>query len=188
MRTLPMILRDLKENLESEAAHIEVDFAYFLTRKAPVSGSEAPMDYRCTFIGESNGKTDDFLVRVKVPVTTLCPCSKEISDYGAHNQRGIITLAVRPRRKNGLWELIWIEELIEYAEQSGSSPLYPLLKRPDERNITMQAFDNPMFVEDVVRNAAKLLQNDKRIQWYEIRAVNQESIHNHSAFAEVRKA
>lgn len=185
MRTLPTILHDLKECLESDAAHIEVDFAYFLTRQAPVSGSVAPMDYRCAFIGESNRKKDDFLVRVRVPVTTLCPCSKEISDYGAHNQRGTITLTIRPKRKNGLWEFIWIEELITIAEKSASAPVYPLLKRPDERHVTMQAFDNPVFVEDVVRKAAKFLKEDRRIQWFEIRAVNQESIHNHSAFAVV---
>lgn len=185
MRTLPAVLHELKKRLESEEAHIEVDFPYFLQRKAPVSGAEAPMDYRCTFIAECNGKTDDFLVRVKVPVATLCPCSKEISDYGAHNQRGTITLTVRPKKKNGLWELIWIEELIAYAEQSASAPLYPLLKRPDERHVTMQAYDNPVFVEDVVRNAARFLQKDKRIQSFEIRAVNHESIHNHSAFAVV---
>lgn len=185
MRTLPAILRELRERLGSEAAHIDVDFSYFLNRKAPVSGSVAPMDYRCAFIGESNGKANDFLLRVKVPVTTLCPCSKEISDYGAHNQRGTITLTVRPRRKNGLWKLIWIEELIAIAEQSASAPVYPLLKRPDERHVTMQAFDNPVFVEDVVRNAARLLKKEKRIAWFEIRAVNQESIHNHSAFAVV---
>jgi GTP cyclohydrolase I len=186
MRTLPAILHDLKKHLESEAAHIEVEFPYFLTRCAPVSGSKAPMDYRCTFIGESNGKTDDFRLRVKVPVTTLCPCSKEISDYGAHNQRGNITLTVRPKRKNALWELIWIEELIAIAEQSASAPIYPLLKRHDERHVTMQAFDNPVFVEDVVRNVAQHLRKDKRINWFEVRAVNQESIHNHSAFALVR--
>jgi GTP cyclohydrolase I len=185
MRTIPLILHDLKRYLDSEAAHIEVEFPYFLTRTAPVSGSHAPMDYRCMFIGESNGKNDDFQVRVRVPVTTLCPCSKEISDYGAHNQRGLVTITVRPRRKNGLWELIWIEKLIDIAERSASAPVYPLLKRPDERHVTMQAFDNPVFVEDVVRNAARLLKKDKRITWFEVRAVNQESIHNHSAFAVV---
>src|SRR4029079_13993127 len=121
MRTLPAVLHDLKEHLESEAAHIEVEFPYFLTRSAPVSGAEAPMDYRCTFIGESNGKKDDFMLRVRVPVTTLCPCSKEISDYGAHNQRGFVTLTIRPERKNGLWELIWIEELVDIAERSASA-------------------------------------------------------------------
>lgn len=186
MRTLPLVLHELKTRLESEAAHIDVEFPYFLARRAPVTGAEAPMEYRCGFIAESNGKKDDFLLRVRVPVTTLCPCSKEISDYGAHNQRGTITITVRPCRSNGLWELIWIEELIAVAERSASAPLYPLLKRPDERHVTMQAFDNPVFVEDVVRNVAKLLRKDKRLQWFEVKAVNQESIHNHSAFAIVR--
>jgi GTP cyclohydrolase I len=185
MRTLPAVLHDLKAHLDSEAAHIEVEFPYFLTRTAPVSGSQAPMDYRCTFIAESNCKKDDFLLRVRVPVTTLCPCSKEISDYGAHNQRGLVTLTVRPERKNDFWELIWIEELIDIAEKSASAPVYPLLKRPDERHVTMQAFDNPVFVEDVVRNAARFLKKDSRVAWFEVRAVNQESIHNHSAFAVV---
>src|ERR1041385_1211005 len=160
MRTLPAVLHDLKNHLESEAAHIEVEFPYFLSRKAPVSGLEAPMEYRCTFIGESNGTKDDFLLRVAVPVTTLCPCSKEISDYGAHNQRGFVTLTVRPERKNGLWELIWIEELIDIAERSASAPVYPLLKRPDAPPVTMQAFDTPVSVEDVVRNAARFLKKD----------------------------
>jgi GTP cyclohydrolase I len=183
MRTLPAILHDLKQHLDSKAAHIEVEFPYFINRTAPVSGAKAPMDYRCAFIGESNGKHDDFILRVRVPVTTLCPCSKEISDYGAHNQRGLVTITVRPKRTNGLWELVWIEELIDVAEKSASAPVYPILKRPDERHVTMQAFDNPVFVEDVVRNAAKVLSKDERVQWFEVRAVNQESIHNLSAFA-----
>lgn len=187
MHTLPGVLHELRETLHSEASHIEVDFPYFIQRRAPVSGSAAPMNYRCAFIAESKGKKDDFLVRVQVPVTTLCPCSKEISDYGAHNQRGTITLTIRPRRKKGSWELIWIEDLIDLAEQSASAPIYPLLKRPDERHVTMQAFDNPVFVEDVVRNAARRLTRDSRIKWFQVRAVNQESIHNHSAFAEVRQ-
>ncbi len=185
MRTLPAILHDLKDHLESEAAHIEVEFPYFRDSAAPVSAAMAPMEYRCTFIAESDRNTDDFLLRVRVPVTTLCPCSKEISDYGAHNQRGFVTITVRPTRKNGLWELIWIEELISVAEKSASSPVYPLLKRKDERFVTMNAFDNPVFVEDVVRNAASLLKKDRRINWFEVRAVNHESIHNHSAFAVV---
>ncbi len=169
MRTLPKILHDLKEHLESEAAHIEVEFPYFLHRSAPVSGAAAPMDYRCTFIGESNCKKDDFMLCVRVPVTTLCPVT-------------LVALTIRPQRKNSIWELIWIEELIAIAEQSASAPVYPLLKRRDERHVTMQAFDNPVFVEDVVRNAARLLKKDERITWFEARALNQESIHSHSAF------
>ena len=126
------------------------------------------------------------MLRVRVPVSTLCPCSKGISDYGAHNQRGYVTISVRTRRAaNGAWEMVWIEELIDAAERSASAPIYPLLKRTDERHVTMQAYDNPVFVEDVVRNVASILRNDERITWFEVRAVNQESIHNHSAFAVV---
>ena len=145
------------------------------------------MDYRCVFIGESGREGDNFLLRVEVPVSTLCPCSKVISDYGAHNQRGYVTMSVRPRRDEtaGGWRMIWIEELIEVAEQSASAPIYPLLKRVDERHVTMQAYDNPVFVEDVVRNVAGRLRDDERIASFEVRAVNMESIHNHSAFAVV---
>ena len=187
MNTVPSILHDLKKRLDAETAHIEVEFPYFIQRQAPVSGLSAPMDYLCTFIGESNGTKDDFLLRVRVPVGTLCPCSKEISDYGAHNQRGYVTITTRTRKKpDGKWDFLWIEELVEVAEKSASAPIYPLLKRTDERHVTMQAYDNPVFVEDVVRNAAAQLQSDPRIEWFEVRAVNHESIHNHSAFAVVR--
>lgn len=187
MRTLPSLLHELKMRLDAEAAHIEVEFTYFLQRTAPVSGLKAPMDYRCAFIGESNGTTDDFVLRVAVPVSTLCPCSKMISDYGAHNQRGYITIAVRMHRDGaGAWQMLWIEELIDVAEKSASAPIYPLLKRTDERFVTMQAYDNPVFVEDVVRNVAARLRDDARIAWFEVRAVNHESIHNHSAFAVVK--
>ena len=186
LRTLPAILQELRQRLDAEAAHIEVEFTYFLLRTAPVSGLKAPMDYRCTFIGESNGKTDDFILRVAVPVSTLCPCSKMISDYGAHNQRGYVTMSVRMNRDaQGGWHMVWIEELIAVAEKSASAPIYPLLKRTDERFVTMQAYDNPVFVEDVVRNVAALLRDDPRIAWFEVRTVNHESIHNHSAFAVV---
>ncbi|MEY5011487.1 MAG: cyclohydrolase FolE2 [Verrucomicrobiota bacterium] len=161
--------------------------ALFLQRTAPVSGLKAPMDYRCTFIGEASGTSDDFLLRVAVPVSTLCPCSKLISDYGAHNQRGYIHITVRPRKDaSGERPLVWIEELVEVAEKSASAPIYPLLKRTDERHVTMQAYDNPVFVEDVVRNVAGQLRDDPRLAWFEVRAVNHESIHNHSAFAVVR--
>ncbi len=186
LRTLPAILQELRQRLDAEAAHIEVEFTYFLLRTAPVSGLKAPMDYRCTFIGESNGKADDFILRVAVPVSTLCPCSKMISDYGAHNQRGYVTMSVRMNRDaQGGWDMVWIEELIAVAEKSASAPIYPLLKRTDERFVTMQAYDNPVFVEDVVRNVAALLRDDPRIAWFEVRTVNHESIHNHSAFAVV---
>ena len=184
MRTVPIILHDLKKTLDAKSAQIEVKFPYFISKRAPVSGAEAKIGIDCSFFGESNGKKDDFLLGVEVPVTTLCPCSKEISDYGAHNQRGRITIRVRTRKnKKGQWDFVWIEELIAIAERSASAPVYALLKRPDERHVTMQAYDNPVFVEDAVRNAALQLQADKRVAWFEVRAVNQESIHDHSAFA-----
>ncbi len=185
MRTLPAILHELKKRLAAEAARLEVAFTYFLQRKAPVSGLSAPMDYRCAFIGESGQEGDDFLMRVEVPVSTLCPCSKVISDYGAHNQRGYVTMSIRPERDGDGWQLVWIEELVEVAERSASAPIYPLLKRVDERHVTMQAYDNPVFVEDVVRNVAGRLREDARIASFEVKAVNLESIHNHSAFAVV---
>ena len=186
LRTLPTILRELKERLDAESAHIEVHFPYFLERCAPVSGARALMDYECAFTGEMNGGTSDFVLRVRIPVTSLCPCSKAISEYGAHNQRGYVTVEVRSRPCEGtISELVWIEELVEYAESSASAPLYPLLKREDERHVTMQAYNKPAFVEDVVRDVAVRLQNDERIVWFKVHALNQESIHNHNAFAQI---
>jgi len=188
MRTLPGILKDLKTRLDAVTARVEVTFPYFVGKTAPVTGLKAPMDYECLFQAEANGHSCDFIVGVKVPVKSLCPCSKAISDYGAHNQRGIVTIHVRPvRNSEGSPELIWIEELIEIAEQSASAPVYSLLKREDERFVTMQAYDNPVFVEDVVRNVARRLREDGRIAWFEVRVVNHESIHNHSAFAQITR-
>jgi GTP cyclohydrolase IB len=184
MRTLPAILDELKRRLDARSAHIEVRFPYFIERVAPVSGARALMDYACTFTGEVDDGMDDFVLTVCVPVTSLCPCSKEISDYGAHNQRGYVTIEVRSiRTMEGRPELIWIEELVQVAEESASAPVYPLLKRPDERQVTMQAFDHPVFVEDIVRNVALRLQSDLRVAWFRVLVENQESIHNHNAFA-----
>ena len=184
MRTLPAILQELKQRLQAESARIEVSFPYFLERAAPASGARALMDYECSFVGEANGSHADFVLGVRVPVTSLCPCSKAISDYGAHNQRGLITIEVRSSRTAvGEPALVWIEELVELAETSASAPVYPLLKRADERHVTMQAYDNPVFVEDMVRNVAVRLQKDPRVAWFHVHAVNHESIHNHSAFA-----
>jgi len=186
MRTLPTILLELKDRLDAESAHIEIQFPYFLERTAPVSGARAVMDYQCVFTGQMKGETSDFVLGVRVPVTSLCPCSKEISDYGAHNQRGYVTIEVRSRPGEGAKpELVWIEELVECAEASASAPLYPLLKREDERYVTMQAYDHPAFVEDVVRDVASRLQRDERINWFKVHALNQESIHNHNAFAQI---
>jgi GTP cyclohydrolase I len=143
------------------------------------------MDYECSFVGEIAGGVEDFVLGVQVPIASLCPCSKAISDYGAHNQRGYVTMEVRSVRSEGTPALVWIEELVEIAELSASAPVYPLLKRADERHVTMQAYDNPVFVEDVVRNVALRLQEDTRVAWFRVHAVNLESIHNHSAFARI---
>lgn len=186
MWALPTIIGALRQRLDAESARIEMTFPYFLERAAPVTGSTGLMDYACTFIGESsqNGG-DDFVLKVVVPVTSLCPCSKAISDYGAHNQRGHVTLEVRSAWTEDEPGFIWIEELIDIAEEAAACRLYPLLKRPDERHVTMQAYDNPVFVEDMVRNAAVALKADDRVRWFRVHAVNFESIHNHNAFAEV---
>src|SRR4051812_28399613 len=186
VRTLPMLLRKVKQRLDAATARIEARFPYFMEKAAPVSGAKSLMDYECTFTGEVNGGAMDFALNVKVPVTSLCPCSKAISDYGAHNQRGLIDIDVRSLcSADGEPELIWIEELVEIAERSASAPIYPLLKRPDERHVTMQAFDNPVFVEDMVRNVGIRLRDDSRVAWFRVKAANDESIHNHSAFAEL---
>jgi len=142
------------------------------------------MDYDCWFVGEATGDVHDFLLGVEVPVTSLCPCSKAISDYGAHNQRGHVRIEVRSvTNAEGAPAIVWIEELVEMAERAASAPVYPLLKRVDERHVTMQAYDNPRFVEDIVRDVAVSLRADSRVAWYGVEAVNQESIHNHSAYA-----
>jgi GTP cyclohydrolase I len=185
VHTMPGILRQLRQKLESEAAQMEVNFTYFLERRAPVTGVKGLVDYECGFRGESSEvRGDSFVVVAEVPVTSLCPCSKAISDYGAHNQRGRIRMSVRTQAPAATGpEFVWIEELVELAERSGSAPVYALLKRADERHVTMQAFDNPVFVEDMVRNVAVGLRSDPRVAWFEVEAVNEESIHNHSVFA-----
>jgi GTP cyclohydrolase I len=186
LHTLPAVLADLRRRVETHGVRLEVRFPYFLDRSAPLSGATGVMDYECCFIAESIGDTEDFVVAVTTPVTSVCPCSKAISDYGAHNQRGEVTIEVRSRRNElGEFELIWIEELIELSERSASAPVYPVLKRPDERHVTMQAYDNALFVEDIARNVAVALAADDRIIWYRVNVVNHESIHNHDAFAEV---
>jgi GTP cyclohydrolase I len=184
--TLPEILADLRRRLHAECAHLEVVFPYFMEKAAPQTGAIGMMDYECSFTSSLGADAFDLVVSVRVPVASLCPCSKAISDYGAHNQRGFITLRVRPVGANERKPvLIWLEELIDLAERSASAPVYALLKRQDERHVTMQAYDNPVFVEDMVRNAARLLMDDPRVAWFEAHAENHESIHNHNAFARV---
>ena len=188
--TLPTFLRGLAERLDAAAAQIEVSFPLFVDRPAPVSGKTAPMDYACTLraevdLADGSPGLDHVEMVVAVPVASLCPCSREISDYGAHNQRGEVEITVRPSEPGGTPEMIWFEELIGYAEASASAPLYPLLKRSDERYVTMQAYDNPAFVEDILRNTAVRLRGDARVERFAVKVTNFESIHNHNAFAEV---
>jgi GTP cyclohydrolase I len=173
---LPDLLQEMRDRLEAETAHIELDFPYFIEKEAPVTRARSLMDYRCSFIG-TLGRELDFILVVRVPLTSLCPCSKEISRYGAHNQRSLVTVQVRSR------DFIWLEELIRLVESCGSSELYALLKREDERHVTERAYENPVFVEDLVRNVALALRDDPRINWFTVEAENFESIHNHSAYA-----
>jgi GTP cyclohydrolase I len=183
--TVPVILEKLRQRLGSSRAQFLADFPYFMLKAAPVTGSSALMDYKCQLSGRGESSGTVLILAVRVPVTSVCPCSKAISDYGAHNQRGHITLRVQPRNEGGGPTMVWIEELIEIAEASSSSPVFPLLKRSDERYVTMSAYDHPVFVEDMVRTAASALKGDGRMAWFSVEAVNDESIHNHAAFARI---
>ena len=171
------MLGEMTERLEADNGHIEMSFPYFIDKYAPVTQEKGVMDYNVTFVGDQRGKRTDLYVEVKVPVTTLCPCSKDISDYGAHNQRSLITIRVRAT------EFFWLEELIDIAESEGSCELYGILKRVDEKAVTERAYDNPKFVEDVVRDIAQRLNDDTRFRYYVVESENFESIHNHSAYA-----
>jgi len=171
------MLTEMAERLESEVGHIEMSFPFFVNKAAPVSGVKSLMDYEVTLIGEIRDGQPQMSVKVLVPVTSLCPCSKSISAYGAHNQRSHVTVTVRTR------EFVWIEEIIDLVEKEASSELYGLLKRPDEKLVTERAYDNPKFVEDMVRDVAGRLNADDRIAAYVVESENFESIHNHSAYA-----
>ncbi len=177
VRTFRVMLHEISERLDAETGHIEMRFPFFMSKQAPVSGVPSLMDYEVSFHGRiENGKAQTE-IKVMVPVTSLCPCSKKISDYGAHNQRSHVTVTVTPNA------FVWIEELIELVESEASSELYGLLKRPDEKFVTERAYENPKFVEDVVRDIASKLLNDERIETFTVEAENFESIHNHSAYA-----
>ncbi|HEQ97762.1 MAG TPA: GTP cyclohydrolase I FolE2 [candidate division Zixibacteria bacterium] len=180
IRNIKGILEEIKTRLKAKTAHLELTFPYFIEKKAPVSGQSAMLDYNCTIEAVANGSEDiKPAITVEVPVTTLCPCSKEISERGAHNQRSVVTLKVRVN------QFIWLEELIHIVEHSASCELFPLLKREDEKYVTEEAYDNPAFVEDVVRNITEKLQDDERIDWFSVESENQESIHNHNAYAQI---
>lgn len=182
VENIPDILKAMQTRLHAHAAHLEMRFPFFMTKKAPVSGKEGVMDYEVGFDATLEGEKLDFVLTVKANVTTLCPCSKAISQYGAHNQRGEVTVQIRSSK------LIWIEDLIRWIESCGSSEMYSLLKRVDEKAVTERAYENPVFVEDLVRNVALRLNEHPDIFWYQVEAENQESIHNHNAYACIRKA
>ena len=185
--TVHLVLEELLNLLEAEEAFVDMEFPIFLARKAPVTREQGLIDFNCVFRSmSSTSGTDDKSVGVKVNVTTLCPCSKEISEYGAHNQRSEITIDVRPAGD----EFVWFEDLIDIAEKNASCELYPVLKRPDEKAVTERAYDNPRFVEDMVRDIGTdlldLMHNGK-ILWFYVASRNYESIHNHDAFARIER-
>jgi len=181
IKAISTILDKMKEKLNAQSAYLEVEFPYFVEKRAPISGAKSLMEYTCHFLASLTSGHHSLIVGVTVPVTTLCPCSKEISEKGAHNQRSLVTVRVAFRK------FFWIEDLIRIAERSGSAAVFSLLKRSDEKYITEKAYDNPMFVEDVVRNIALRLDAHPNITWFSVESENLESIHNHNAYACVEK-
>ena len=175
------MLRSMISRLETESGVIEMIFPYFMSKTAPVSHAKSLLDYRVTFIGKIEEGSYAFTLKAVVPVTSLCPCSKQISAYGAHNQRSHITISIRINAP------VWIEELVGIAESQASCQLYGLLKRSDEKYVTEKAYENPKFVEDVVRDVATILNQDARIDAYIVESENFESIHNHSAYAMIER-
>jgi GTP cyclohydrolase I len=175
------LLAEMTDRLEADSGHIEMTFPYFVMKKAPVSGVESYMDYHCSLHGQRVDGQTEMWVKVIVPVTSLCPCSKKISERGAHNQRSHVTITAKLR------EHMWIEELIEIAESEASCELYGILKRPDEKYVTERAYDNPKFVEDMVRDVAVRLNEEPRVAAYVVESENFESIHNHSAYAQIER-
>lgn len=180
IKNLSKILMEMKSKLKAKTAHLEVEFPYFIEKEAPVTKAKSLMEYICRFSGSSN-ENEDFYVGITVPITTVCPCSKEISQFGAHNQRSVVTVNLRFKK------FIWIEDIIQLVEDCASCDLYSILKRPDEKFVTEKAYENPMFVEDVVREVAKKLKKDSNITWFTVESENFESIHNHSAYAFVER-
>lgn len=179
IRNMPSILSDIQRRLEADDAHIELSFPYFISKRAPVSGVESLMEYGCTFRASKRGAHVDFVLAVRVPVKSLCPCSKAISERGAHNQRSLVDVEVRSS------DFIWIEDVVSAVERCASAPLFALLKREDEKYVTELAYDNPKFVEDLVRDSVIELRQLPGVRWLRVAAENQESIHNHSAYAEI---
>jgi len=177
---IPEMTRAICHRLDAEEAHFEATFTYFIKKLAPVTKIPGLMDYKVTFECTSNGE-DDFIMGVSVPATSLCPCSKEISEYGAHNQRCRVEARVR------FDGLLWIEDLVDLLEQAASNPVYAVLKRPDEKHVTERAYENPKFVEDIVRDLTIAMEDEDRITWYSINSENFESIHSHNAYAQITR-
>ena len=175
------MLTEMTDVLEARSGHVEMQFPYFVKKRAPVSAVESLMDYQVTLLGEVMAGRPVLRVKVEVPVTSLCPCSKQISEYGAHNQRSLVTITAET---DGF---VWIEELIDLVESEASCELYGLLKRPDEKYVTERAYDNPKFVEDMVRDVAGLLNLEPRVSAFAVESENFESIHNHSAYAMIER-
>ena len=172
----------LRSTLDADRAHVEMAFTYFIEKSAPATGKTGLMDYTVRMTCDASAEGDQFVLSVAAPATSLCPCSKEISKYGAHNQRCLITADIK------MHQMVWIEELVELIESSASCPVYSVLKRPDEKVVTELAFENPKFVEDIVRDLARSLDADERIGWYRIHSENFESIHSHNAYAEIERS
>jgi GTP cyclohydrolase I len=181
VENIPDILSAMQEKLHAQTAHLEMDFPFFLEKSAPVTGKTGLLDYGARFDATAIGDDIDFVLEVKANVTTLCPCSKAVSSHGAHNQRGQVTVQLRSSKT------VWIEDVVELIEASASSELFSLLKRPDEKYVTEKAYNNPVFVEDLVRNVATRLNEHPLISWYKVEAENFESIHNHNAYASIEK-
>ncbi|HOB97383.1 MAG TPA: GTP cyclohydrolase FolE2 [Verrucomicrobiota bacterium] len=182
VENIPEILRAMQRKLHAATAHIELEFPYFLEKRAPASRMMGLMDYTARFDAAAIGETIDFVLTVITGVTTLCPCSKAISRHGAHNQRGRVTVQLR---SDGI---VWIEDVIAVVESSASSELFSLLKRQDEKSVTERAYENPVFVEDLVRNVALRLNAHSNVTWYKVEAENFESIHSHNAYACIEKS
>ncbi len=182
IREFSRVLEAMQERLRAESAHLEVSFPYFIKKTSPVTGSPGQMEYGCRILGSLNAERGyDLVLEINVPITTVCPCSREISNYGAHNQRGLVRLAVRFRR------FIWIEDLVRLVESAASCEVFSVLKRPDEKYVTERAYENPKFVEDVVRDIAAELKRDPNVLWFQVDVENFESIHNHSAYAYIER-
>ncbi|SLM32965.1 GTP cyclohydrolase folE2 [Desulfamplus magnetovallimortis] len=186
LESITHILEDMKKTLEAQSSHIEITFPYFVEKRSPVTGSRGLMDYTCSIMGTSSSKgseqNSDLMVKVGVPITSVCPCSREISDFGAHNQRGEVLVSTRFKK------FIWIEDIINLVENAASCDVFSVLKREDEKHVTEHAYQNPKFVEDVVRDVAKVLIEDENITWFSVSAENFESIHNHSAYAYIESS